>query len=196
LGLSARAGLSRYIGTFVGTEKYWTPEMQERGESHPTNDLYCMAASYLSLMTNLSPAEFREACEQGQQPAGLNASVTQVVAAALHPQAELRPRDGAAAWVVWLERAMDPRPAAPSSDERKGSPETSELRLSLLRRLEEISPVSLLDTIIFLMDMPQTVRPSQLHAHGARCVAVVDWVQTNGRWTDLATTLDRVNGPL
>jgi hypothetical protein len=127
----------------------------------------------------------------------LNAAAGEVLCAALHPQAELRPRDGAAAWVRRLEHAFAATAPEAELARKKGVPGDPR-RLALLGRLEAISPACLLDTVMLHVKMPKTLRPSEMLPHGARCEAVVDWVEQQGRIDELQAALETVsaNGPL
>lgn len=208
LGLSKQVGLSTYRGTFVGTEKYWPPEMQQHGESHPTNDLYCLAASFLRLKARLAPPQFLEMHAREQSPPELLRSEAAVVAEALAPDPNQRPTDGAVAWVRRLEQAalteavrhVPSSPAGATPHAETGSranpphtemqdPQATTDRMAVLHLLEEIYPTDLLDRIALQLNIPRRDRPPDTLAHGARCRAVLEWVEARNCMPQLETAL-------
>ncbi len=213
LGLAKQVGLSTYCGTFVGTDNYWPPEMQQRGESHATNDLYCLAASYLRLVTGLTPGRYLDAVDRGNSPSSLNLREAAHLAQALDPEPNRRPHDGAVAWVRQLDEAVAqtianeedpnliPTRCAPPQEKKWENQDwrrygelvyaqVTPEREALQKRIEETRPAYHLDTLAYTLNLPWEEMPSLCLSRSERCRQVVDWCETHGALSDLQLALE------
>ena len=174
--------------TAVGSTLFAPPETWD-GHSHPTHDLYGLAATYLYLRTGKSARYFEGAIEKGESLDGLGPNESRVLRAALHPDPEKRMKDGAVVWMRLLRKAFDddrtktapvPRAAPPDAPamtpERQAARQSADQAQELLDRLERLQPPAQLDKLMFLLSMPTHHRPSPMLTHGERCLVFLEWV--------------------
>ena len=112
LGLVKLVGASTASHTGSGTFGYLPPEAWEEHRLTRSVDLYSLAATYIKLRTGqepfgTNPVEIVERQRAGRPVLeGLQPGEANLVRQALAPRPEDRPRDGAAAWVRSLYRAL------------------------------------------------------------------------------------------
>jgi len=112
LGLAKLVGASTASHTGSGTFGYLPPEAWEEHRLTRSVDLYSLAATYIKLRTGQepfgrNPVEIFERQRTGRPVLdGLLPEEADLVRQALAPRPEDRPRDGAAAWVRSLYRAL------------------------------------------------------------------------------------------
>ncbi|MDW8080253.1 MAG: protein kinase [Thermoguttaceae bacterium] len=108
LGFAKIAGASSVSNTLVGTIGYMPPEAHSRGILSKSVDLYGLAASYVKLRCGREPfgeniSEVYERQKTGRvELSGLTFAEAQLVCAALAPNPEDRPQEGALTWVDQL----------------------------------------------------------------------------------------------